>query len=104
MDGSLELEKMFKEASWTKGLKRAGGMRIGDVEGPSDGVVVLMAKEVGPVGFEWAVHNWMEAEWRKRVVGAGGLRVKTVDGNHFNMMENDDSVEVMVSEAARMFS
>ncbi len=48
MDGSLPLEKMFKEeASWNKGLKRAGGMHIGDVEGPSDGVVVLMAKEVG---------------------------------------------------------
>ena len=53
----------------------------------------------------------MEAEWRKRVVGAGGLRVKMVDGNHFSMMENensvmenDDSVEVMVREVARMFS
>ena len=104
MDGSLELEKMFKEASWTKGLKRAGGMRIGDGEGPSDGVAVLMTNEVGLVRFEWAVHNGMEAEWKKRVVGAGALRVKIVDGNHFSMMENDDSVEVMVSEAARMFS
>ena len=50
------------------------------------------------------MHNWMEAEWRKRVVGAGGLQVKMVDGNHFCMTENDDSVEVMVSEVARMFS
>ncbi len=48
MDGSLELEKMFKEEeSWTKGLQRTGGMYIGDGEGPRDGVVVLMAKYVG---------------------------------------------------------
>ncbi len=58
----------------------------------------------GFIGFEWAVHNGMEAEWRKRVVVAGGLRVKIVDGNHFSMIENEDSVEVMVREAARMFS
>ncbi len=45
----------------------------------------------GFIGFEWAVHNGMEAEWRKRVVGAGGLQVK-VDGNHLNMMENEESV------------
>ncbi len=48
MDGRLELENMFKEeSSWTKGLRRAGALRIGDVEGPSDGVVVQVAKEVG---------------------------------------------------------
>ncbi len=36
-----------QEASWNKGLQRASALRIGDVEGPRDGVVVLMAKKVG---------------------------------------------------------